>query len=394
LISKKIRVLRVISLLIAIVMFCSISIFGLSGCKTVESNEKEDIAAGEDLQIETEVEVEDITDVEDTEADEVEETGEEATGIADMEITDNDINLLSGLKLSDSVQNGRPVAVMIENSPAARFQSGLIDADIVFEVVDEGGVTRYVAVFSSTDAKIMGPVRSARIYYAEIARSFDPIYLFWGTYNEAYPVLKNMDMDLLDANSDAYVPYTNAGWRDYSRSDVNWSSAFIDIKGIKEDAAEHGYSLEGGQSPMKFKLDAADSERGSITDIAIDISLPAYLIDFKYDKTKNKYFKSVAGDPHLDFDSGEQLSLNNVIVLVTAIEGPVDAAGHMAVRTCGTHATGTAYYFMDGDVVEGTWGRSSIFDPFEFKDSNGNPVLFNRGSTWVCMIPGIDRLTY
>lgn len=392
-ISKKTRRLRVISLLIVVVMFCSLSIFGLSGCKTVESNEKEDIAAGEDLQIETEVEIEDTTDAEETKAEEVEETGEEENSITNLEIT-GDINILSGQELSDSVQNGRPVAVMIENSPAARFQSGLIDADIVFEVVDEGGVTRYVAVFSSTDAKIMGPVRSARIYYAEIARSFDPIYLFWGTYNEAYPVLKNMDMDLLDANSDAHVPYTNAGWRDYSRSEISWSSAFIDIKGIKEDAAEHGYSLEGGQSPMKFKLDAADSKRGSITNISIDISLPAYLIDFEYDKTKNKYFKSVAGAPHVDFDSGEQLSLNNVIVLVTAIDGPVDAAGHMAVRTCGTHETGTAYYFMDGDVVEGTWGRSSIFDPFEFKDSDGNPILFNRGSSWVCMIPGIDRLTY
>ena len=55
---------------------------------------------------------------------------------------------------------------------------------------------------------------------------------------------------------------------------------------------------------------------------------------------------------------------------------------------------GEAYFFMDGNVVEGTWGRTSVFDPFEFKDKDGNTVLFNRGFTWVCMIPGIDRLMY
>ena len=310
-----------------------------------------------------------------------------------MEITGN-INIFSGLDLSDEVLNSRPVAVMIENSPDSRPQSGLINADIVFEVVDEYGITRYVAVFSSYDAEIMGPVRSARIYYAEIARSFDPIYSFWGTYPDAYPVIKNMDMDVLDANSDAYVPYTNSGWRDKSRSNVTEHTAFMSTMGIKEDAGEFGYSLEGGQSPMNFKLDAVDSERGSITDIIVDFSQNTYRVDFEYDSGMNKYLKSTAGAPHIDYESKEQLSVNNVIVLITDIDGPIDQYGHMVVRTTGTHEIGPAYFFMDGNIVEGSWGRTSVFDPFEFKDMDGNPVLFNRGSTWVCMIQGIDRLLY
>ena len=129
----------------------------------------------------------------------------------------------------------------------------------------------------------MGPVRSARIYYAEIARSFDPIYSFWGTYPDAYPVIKNLDMDVLDANSDAYVPYTDSGWRDKSRSNITEHTAFMSTLGIKEDAAAFGYSLEGGQSPMKFKLDAVDSERGSIADITVDFSQDNYKADFAYD---------------------------------------------------------------------------------------------------------------
>lgn len=79
---------------------------------------------------------------------------------------------------------------------------------------------------------------------------------------------------------------------------------------------------------------------------------------------------------------------------MTDIDGPIDQYGHMVVRTTGAHELGEAYFFMDGKVVEGTWGRTSAFDPFEFKDKDGNTVLFNRGSTWICMIPGIDRLMY
>jgi len=379
------------TLLISVILFCFAGTFTLSGCQTDEPVAEEEVIETEAVQGES-AEEEEIAE-ESTEIAEEEESEEETADITNMEIT-GDINMLSGEELSDSIKNGRPVAVMVENHPASRPHSGLIDADIVFEVVDEGGVTRFVAVFSSNDAEIIGPVRSARIYYAEIARSFDPIYLFWGTYVDAYTVLKTMDLDLLDANSDAHVPYTNAGWREPSRDAAIEHTAFIDIQGIKEDAQGHGYSLEGGQSPMNFKIDAIASDRGNITDIGVDFSVSNYKADFSYDSEENKYYKSLGGTPHLDFESGDQLSLNNVVVLITAIEGPIDQWGHMAVRTHGSHEDGQAYYFMDGNVIEGTWGRSSIFDPFEFRDSDGNPILFNRGSTWVCMIQGIDRLSY
>jgi len=283
---------------------------------------------------------------------------------------------------------------MVQNSPKARPHSGLIYADMVFEAVAEYGVTRYVTLFSSFDADILGPVRSARIYFAEIARSFDPVYTFWGTYPEGYAAIKNMDMDVLDANSTAYVPHTSSGWRDHSRSDALEHTAFIDTYGIKEDAIKHGYSLEGGQSPMAFKLDAPDSGRGNISEITVDFSSSMYKVGFSYDDNTNKYLKSLAGSPHVDFESGQQLSLNNIIVIITDIDGPLSTAGHMMIRTTGSHDEGTAYYFMDGNVIKGTWGRDSIFDPFEFKDSNSQQILFNRGSTWVCIIQSIDRLTY
>ena len=386
--TNKSILLRMLFLSTLIVVFSFVLTFSLSGCGPAASTEEE---VSQEESVQTEEIAEETGDTPAETSEEVTEEAEEAeSSVANMEITGN-INILSGLELSDEVLNSRPVAVMIENSPDSRPQSGIINADIVFEVVDEYGITRYVAIFSSKDAEIMGPVRSARIYYAEIARSFDPIYSFWGTYPDAYQSIINLDMDVLDANSDAYVPYTNSGWRDKSRSNVTEHTAFMSTLGIKEDAEEIGYSLEGGQSPMNFKLDAVDSERGSISDITVDFSHDKYAVDFEYDPELNIYLKSLAGEPHIDFESKEQLSVNNVIVLITDISGPVDKDGHMEVRTT---QSGEAYFFMDGNVIEGTWGRTSAFDPFEFKDKDGNAVLFNRGSTWICMIPGIDRLMY
>ena len=376
-----------------IVVFSFILTFSLSGCGQAGSPVEEETSQEEATDDPEEISEEADESTEDTSEETTENTEEDPednSSLANMEITGN-INILSGLELSDSVQNSRPVIVMIGNSTPARPQSGLNNADIVFEVVDEYGITRCVAIFSSYDAEIIAPCRSARIYYAEIARSFDPIYTFWGTYEDAYPVIKSLDMDFLDANSAADVP---SAWRDHTRYDIGWLSGRLSTLGIKDDAVKHGYSLEGGQSPMKFKLDALEPDRGSVKDVSINISIDDYLVDFTYDKKENYYLKSVAGSPHIDFDSGEQLRVNNVIVLVTDIGGPIDQYGHMVVRTTGTHEIGQAYFFMDGNVVEGSWGRNSAFDTFEFSDLEGDPVLFNRGSTWILMIPSIDRLIY
>lgn len=361
------------SFLVVVLIFTVI----FTGCKTGKTSEEEPIAE---------------------ETDEISEEVEDDSGkkidedkIAGMEITGN-INIFSGLEISDEVWNSRPIAVMIENSPDSRPQSGLIYADMVFEVVDEGGVTRYVAVYSSYDADITGPVRSARAYYAEIARSFDPIYAFWGTYPEGYDIIRKLDMDVLDGNSDV-IAYAKSGWRDYSRSNITEHTAFMSTIKLKEEAADYGYSLKGGQSPLRFKIDAVNSDKGDISDITINFSYDSYRVDFEYNRENNNYLKFTGGTPHTDYETGSQIAVNNVIVMITDIEGPINQWGHMAVRTTGTSDIGKAFFFMDGNVIEGTWERTSAFDPFKYKD-DGNIVLFNRGSTWVALIQDTNRLTY
>ncbi len=368
------------------------------------SEEKNASVEHEEVEIVEEIEIDKNnmnTETEELEVAEVEEEAEEVieeeniqkeAENAELNILNGNMNILSGLKISEGVHNGRPLAVMVQNAPGARPQSGLIHADIVFETVVEHGITRFLALFSSYEAEIIGPVRSARIYYAELARSFDPIYTFWGTYDDAYGVINNMNMDLLDAHSNSHVPYTGAGWRDHSRSDTLWHTAFINTSGIKTDGESVGYSLQGGQSAMKFKQDAKENERGDAESVTVDFSSENYKASFNYDINSNKYLRSMAGEPHIDHETGEQISVNNVVILVTDIDGPVNRIGHMKVRTTGDHSQGKAYYLIDGNVISGTWGRDSIQDPFEFLDTEGDPILFNQGSTWVALIESIEKV--
>ena len=258
-------------LMLAIMIVAAI---GLSGCQAAEvtpSTAAETTPASEETVEET--------------VETVEETATETTEEKEIvgEITGN-INILSGLEISETVGDGRPVAIMVENLDKARPQSGLTSADIVFEVEDEFGITRFVAIFSSYDADLVGPVRSTRPYYAEIAAGFDPIYVFWGTHPSFYIYVENLGLDYLSPIGDGtgassivgnFVDPGSGEGKDAIRdtSRVKPHNAYVRIPRMKEIAQEQGYSLEGGQSPLKFKEDAPESERGNIDNIIVDFSL-------------------------------------------------------------------------------------------------------------------------
>ena len=302
-----------LKLLVMLSVFTLISILVFTGCKFGQVAEEEPV-------------IEEETGEEETAEEEMaeEEPSNEVNG---TEITGN-INILSGLEISDTVLNSRPFAIMVENTPDARPQSGLIYADIIFEVVDEYGVTRFVVVYSSHDAEIVGPVRSARPYYAEIARSFDSIYAFFGTFKEGYKVVEDLGLYELTTIGEPEPAVTsivaNASfWRDWNRSSIQEHTAFMSTIQLKEDAEGLEYPLEGGQSPLRFKADADSSNRGNTSSIDINYSdQNVYKARFEYNKDENVYYKYVGGSKHTDYETGQQIAVNNLIIMITNIEGP------------------------------------------------------------------------
>jgi hypothetical protein len=199
-------------------------------------------------------------------------------------------NPFSGTEVSSENEILRPLAVMIENSLAARPQTGLIDADIVLEIVDEGEITRYVAIYSSKESDVIGPVRSARPYYAEIAKSFDSIFVFFGASKEGYERVIELGLPDLSAAADTIG---NSGilakarhWRDSSR--VAPHNAYISTISLREEAKNYGYKLNGRISPFKFKNDAPESDRGDVNTVIVNFSFPSFEAKYIYDK-KNKF---------------------------------------------------------------------------------------------------------
>ncbi len=345
------------------------------GCATPEKVEKVERPEEEILPIEEETEEEEEEDL-----------------ISKKEITGN-INPLSGYEISDEINDFRPIAIMVENSPTSRPQSSLNLADVVIEIVDEGGVTRFIALYSSHEAEVVGPVRSARQYYAEVASGFDPIYVFWGTYPEGYKIIENMGVDVLsvlgDQSGASSITAQASHWRDETRAAPH--NGYMSIQQLMEDAERMDFSLEGGKSPFSFKLDAPLSERGDLDEITVDFSYAQYRADYQYNQQDNTYLKYVGGEPHMDRETGEQLEANNVVVMLTDIVPSGNVAGHMIARTTNS---GRALFFMDGNMIEGTWDRTSVSDPFEFMDDDGNKILFNRGTTWISMIESMDKVIY
>src|SRR5690625_4983119 len=114
-----------------------------------------------------------------------------------QEPTFSDVFPFTGIATNEGADR-RPVSVMVNNHPAARPQSGLSQADIVFEILAEGGITRFLALFQSEQPEVVGPVRSAREYYFELATGYDALYVFHGSTNFVYDMIRDRGFEKLN----------------------------------------------------------------------------------------------------------------------------------------------------------------------------------------------------
>ncbi|MEA2015151.1 MAG: DUF3048 C-terminal domain-containing protein [Actinomycetota bacterium] len=170
----------------------------------------------------------------------------------------------------------------------------------------------------------------------------------------------------------------------------------MSVAKLREKASQLGYPLEGNGIPFPYKSEAPLSAIGNTSNIHISFSTHAYSpagfnVDYKYDKSGNYYLRYMGGYPHIDYNSGNQITAKNIVVMTTDILGPLDKYGHMDVRTTGS---GTAYIFLDGRVIHGSWQRGSVYEPFVFKDSSGRRVSLNSGSTWISIVQGADKVSF
>lgn len=319
------------------------------------------------------------------------ENSSESASLADSDISSETVppeppkNFLTGETLTNTESLGkRPVAVMINNIVNALPQYGISDADIMYEIPVEGGITRMMAVYS--DFKAMPQIcsiRSCRYYYPLLALGMDAIYVHWGQDNSiAKDTLLRTKIDRLEGSTIGSKYYG----RDKARLNAKYAlehTGFFDGTRMAEAIAEMKYREDRdasyGKTLFKFN-DEVKADGTDCTKAVLKFSY-SYFSTFTFDPATKTYKKQHSGKPHMDQRSGKQLEFTNVLVLKTNI-----ANRNKSVLMDVDLSGGTGKYISDGKVMDITWKKPSETSPIVLMDAAGKEISINPGKSYIAFI--------
>lgn len=272
----------------------------------------------------------------------------------------------------------RPVLVQVDNAPAARPQSGLSQADIVYEAMAEGDVTRFSAIFSCREVDTVGPVRSARLINLELVPEYTALLSNSGSSMGVSAELEAAALPNINHPSypDAYVRVEDR---------IAPHNLMTSTTSIRSAAAGAGIPVEYKVDMLTFK---EDSPAPSVSRIGIPYS-GIVDVSYSYDPGTNAWLRSISGEAHIDALTGAQIAPKNVLVqYVTISESSIeeDAGGNMGL-IFNLKGTGRVQIFRDGQMVEGAWQRNGDTDVTQYLDAAGKPIPLNRGLTFIQLVP-------
>lgn len=291
------------------------------------------------------------------------------------------------LNIVNEESKSRPYAIMINNVEGARkLQSGLQDAYMVYELMVEGGITRYLALFLDQTTERIGSIRSARHYYLDYALENDAIYVHHGYSPQAREDWSKLGVDRIEVNE------STTGWRDKSASKTYEFTLFTNIeklgKGIRSKRTERNKDLL-----LNYSVDNIDISQmeGAIPANKVDIKYSSNTTtNYKYDTDNNIYLRSVNDKSQNDYVTGKQLTVKNIIVYkvkYSNIQG--DDKGRQTIDNVGN---GTGYYISNGYAVPITWKKDSRGSATIYKYNNGKEIQVNDGNTFIQIMPDNQTL--
>lgn len=305
-------------------------------------------------------------------------------------------NPLTGEGTEVDLSANRPVAIMLNNLKKALPQCGVSQADMIYEVCAEGGITRMMAVFQSLDGVgDLGSVRSSRAYYVDLAAGLDAIYIHAGGSDGAYTAIKQYGVFNIDGVNGPYGG--TMFWRDANRKkNAGYEhSLFTSEERINKllegslskmrQTHQEGYSL-----PLSFVEDGTPN--GSIAN-TISVKFSKYKTgQFTYDSDSGTYQVSQFGSAYVDGNNSQQVAVENVLVLCTDISQiPGDTAGRLDVRLTGK---GSGWFACGGKYIPITWSKASANEPFRFSTADGAELELGVGKTYVNIVDDSDPVTF
>jgi hypothetical protein len=310
---------------------------------------------------------------------------------------------LSGLPAGNgAATDRRPLLIKIDNAPAARPHYAITQADMVFEIIVEGGVTRLAAMFHAQDPATIGSVRSARLVDRSLTPMVRGALVYSGTSAYAWSLISK------DADQGKYIELSADHAQGYFR--VNFRAApynlFTSAANQRQNLKQLG--AETAKDIPKWAFLVSQDHPATLAGMtggltATELSIPyradTSAVSYQYDATTKTYarFQNAAGRAVRDVDAvtNKPVAATDVVIIHTEIwDVPdiVDASGALSndMRMTGT---GPATIFRDGLRQDGTWSRTDDLAPFVFKNAAGEQILLSPGQPWIHVIPNEWKVT-
>ena len=309
----------------------------------------------------------------------------------------------------------RPLAVMVENHLESRPQSGLSDADIIYEAVAEGGITRFMALFYCQAAayeSIIGPIRSARTYFLDWASEYNqPLYVHVGGANTPGPANALGQINSYGWSGENDLNQFSIGfptfWRDYERlghTVATEHTMYSTTEKLWSVAEKRGYTdvdpdnqdwLDDFQAWQFAKKEADLEDRGTVNQISYNFwDDEAYQVVWQYDQTNNLYSRANNGQPHKDLNTDQQLTAKNIVVQFMTERRANDGYPGNVHLLYGTTGQGKALVFKDGQAIKANWSKTNRQSKTVFTDAQGKKIDFNQGRIWFSILPVNTEVDY
>lgn len=310
-------------------------------------------------------------------------------GNTDVSKTTETTKPVKKLKIVNPDSKSRPYAVMINNIGTARpLQSGLQDAYIMYEMIVEGGLTRYMALFLDQSTERIGSIRSARHYYLDYALENDAIYVHHGKSPQAASDFSTLGVDRIEVDN------TKTGWRDKTLNVSSEHTLFTSIeklnKGLGSKRTERNKDLL-----LNYSADPVDLTKYEGQTTANNVSIKysnSVTSSYQYDPETKVYLRSVNGKAHTDYVTKKQYTFKNIITyqVKNYTLDDVENKGRQGLENIGS---GTGYYISEGIAVPITWEKKSREAQTIYKFQNGEKLVVNDGNTFIQIQPKGQTLT-
>ena len=305
----------------------------------------------------------------------------------DTNMINEDVNTKS-LNIVSPSSTSRPYAVMINNISVARsLHSGLQDAFIIYEMIVEGGITRYMALFMDQNTERIGSVRSARHYYLDYALENDAIYVHHGQSPQASEDFSKLNIDRIAIND------STTGWRDKSLNVAYEHTLFTSISKLKNGLGNKRVT-RNKKLLLNYSVDEIDlsSYNDAIKADKVKITYSGSTTSgYTYDATNGYYLRDVNGKKHVDYITKEQYHFKNIITYQVK-NTTLNDGSNKNRQNLDNIGTGDGYYITNGYAIPITWEKKSRSEQTIYRLKNGEELVVNDGNTFIQIQPKNQKI--